>query len=382
MALGRLISLAVISGIFSRKGEELDILPPPPPFPEIGAKEDRKKEAVKARKLEEKKRQKELELKGKKEEKRKKQEEREKVELKKRKERELREKERRNEEKRKQEEKIRKELAMAKQKEEAEKRKAEEERQIDEGKQKNKDKPRNLAFEKELGKKKSENACGKKASEKEWQMGSGVKDFEPLPKIDLKDIPLPFERPKKKTIFDLILGRKKNEEGEKGFKKELEEIEELYQETEKEKGAKTRLDVPELKLPAMGKFEKKIIKHEEVVDAEEEIKRAIEGMRKAKKKKPIVRDLFKKKEKPVEEKVEIPEIMPRVKERADGVELVEEKIHKARLALMDFKFDEAKRVYIEIMKMYNELEPKKKSKVYQDIKDLYYERKSAEKFGK
>jgi hypothetical protein len=49
---------------------------------------------------------------------------------------------------------------------------------------------------------------------------------------------------------------------------------------------------------------------------------------------------------------------------------------------MDFKFDEAKRRYIEIMKMYNELEPKKKSKVYHDIKDLYYERKSAEKFVK
>ena len=74
--------------------------------------------------------------------------------------------------------------------------------------------------------------------------------------------------------------------------------------------------------------------------------------------------------------------MPRVEEKEDSVELIEEKIHKARLALMDFKFDEAKRVYIEIMKMYNELASKKKSKVYQDIKDLYYERKSAEKFAK
>jgi hypothetical protein len=74
--------------------------------------------------------------------------------------------------------------------------------------------------------------------------------------------------------------------------------------------------------------------------------------------------------------------MPRTYDKIDHVELIEEKVHKARLALMDFKFDEAKRRYIEIMKMYNELEPKKKSKVYHDIKDLYYERKSAEKFVK
>ena len=62
-------------------------------------------------------------------------------------------------------------------------------------------------------------------------------------------------------------------------------------------------------------------------------------------------------------------------------ELIEERIHKARLALMDFKFDDAKRVYIEIMKIYNDLDQNKKAKVYQDIKDLYYERKSAEKFA-
>ena len=103
-------------------------------------------------------------------------------------------------------------------------------------------------------------------------------------------------------------------------------------------------------------------------------------MRKAKKA-SVVKGLFRKK-KPAEEKVETLEVMPRTYDKIDHVELIEEKVHKARLALMDFKFDEAKRRYIEIMKMYNELEPKKKSKVYHDIKDLYYERKSAEKFVK
>ena len=45
-------------------------------------------------------------------------------------------------------------------------------------------------------------------------------------------------------------------------------------------------------------------------------------------------------------------------------------MHKARLSLMDFKFDEAKRTYLEIMKIYSGLEPKKKAKVYKDIRDF------------
>ena len=74
--------------------------------------------------------------------------------------------------------------------------------------------------------------------------------------------------------------------------------------------------------------------------------------------------------------------MPRFEERTDEIELVEEKIHKARLALMDFKFDMAKKVYIDIMRIYNDMDSKKKARVYPDIKDLYYERKSAEKYSK
>ncbi|MAH33589.1 hypothetical protein CL615_04335 [archaeon] len=108
-------------------------------------------------------------------------------------------------------------------------------------------------------------------------------------------------------------------------------------------------------------------------------------MKAFKKKHPILKGLLKKKSKKKEEiieKVETPEIMPVTEEKADAIVLIEEKIHKARLALMEFKFDEARKVYIEIMKLYNELDIKKKSKVYQDIKDLYYERKTAEKFAK
>ena len=81
-------------------------------------------------------------------------------------------------------------------------------------------------------------------------------------------------------------------------------------------------------------------------------------------------------------KIELPEVMPKTYDKLEDIEIIEERIHKARLALMDFKFDEAKRIYIEVMKKYNVLEPKGKSRVYQDIKDLYYERKNAEKFDR
>ena len=74
-------------------------------------------------------------------------------------------------------------------------------------------------------------------------------------------------------------------------------------------------------------------------------------------------------------------VMPSVKEKADGIWQIEEKIHKARLSLMEFKFEDAKKIYLEIMRIYNELEPKNKLKAYQDINDLYYERKSAERFA-
>ena len=47
-----------------------------------------------------------------------------------------------------------------------------------------------------------------------------------------------------------------------------------------------------------------------------------------------------------------------------------------------FHVDDAKRIYIEIMGLYSNISQKDRYKVYQDIRDLYYERKSAEKFSK
>ena len=45
MLLGHIFNFTIISGIFKKSNENLDILPPPPPFPEIWAEEKTAKEA-------------------------------------------------------------------------------------------------------------------------------------------------------------------------------------------------------------------------------------------------------------------------------------------------------------------------------------------------
>jgi len=181
-----------------------------------------------------------------------------------------------------------------------------------------------------------------------------------------------LKKPENNTVFKKIFGKKK----ETSFDLELREIEKT--------GSKLKSSITKSEIPDLISLEKKELTNPmEVVKAEEEIERAISGMKKGKQKKPsILSGFFKRKIEPVEEKLEIPEVMPRTYDKIDYVELIEEKMHKVRMALMDFKFNEAKNVYIQIIKMYDNLESKNKSKVYQDISNLYYERKSAEKFAK
>ena len=195
---------------------------------------------------------------------------------------------------------------------------------------------------------------------------------------------------KKKTFESLNkLGLIKTEKEKKERDKESDlgklfvekELEGGFEEFKKVKAVKKKLEIPELVSRKKGEVEKKIERPYEVIKSEEEIKKAIEGIKEKKKKPSILKKLFKKRVE-VEEKVERPEIMPRIEEKVDVIYLIEEKMHKARIELMDFKFGDAKGIYVEIMKMYNGLEPKKKAKVYQDIKDLYYERKSAERYAK
>jgi len=381
MSLRQLINLITISGIF-KKDDDLDILPPPPPFPEIEEEEEKVKDVERIREEREKQNQKELELERKKEEQKKRQEERE------RKEAELRERREREIEKRRKE-KLRQEKKKARGKKvfdffhglgliKTEKEK------IEIGKQK-------LEYKrhKELSKKKAwqERVTREKEKQKEKELEIKRRREEEIKKqeeierqqrevkkreqkeLELKKkgkLELEKEIPKKKP-FSGILSRKGVD---LELERELKEIEEIAPKPVK-KIKETKLEIPE--------FEK-IEKPMDMEKAEDEIQKAIQGM-KMKKRPSIISGLFKKKEK-VEKKIETPEVMPRTYDKIDYVELIEEKIHKARLFLMDFRFDEAKEVYIEIMRMYTELEPKKKVKVYQDIRELYYERKSAEKFAK
>lgn len=201
----------------------------------------------------------------------------------------------------------------------------------------------------------------KKIDKKKSQILSRIEDRE-------------IQKPEKKTMFGRIFGKKKVVTE---FDKVLEK--QSFSGRRKSKAFSSELgDLEKLEAPESRLLE--IEKPVEIAKDEEEIERAIKVTKGVKKRPSIVKGWFKKKE--PEEKVGIPEVMPRTYDKIDYVEEIEEKMHKARLALMDFKFEEVKSVYVEIMRMYNQLEPKKRSKVYQDIKDLYYERKSAEKFAR
>ena len=63
---------------------------------------------------------------------------------------------------------------------------------------------------------------------------------------------------------------------------------------------------------------------------------------------------------------------------ASDMEKIQGKIGEARTALMDFNLNKAKSLYLEIISTYNGMKPEDKAKVYNDISDLYSERKSAE----
>jgi len=308
-----LINILSISGIFGKSIGELDLLPPPPPFPkieeEVGStekirkgKDKQNREAERLREREEKRRQRELKLKKKK---------------------------------------------------------------------------NNGLMEKGGGKAREKtfdffNKLGfVKTEEEKKELERQKQEYKKLKIIAKK-----MGEGKKRKQRELPLMKK---EDERHLDKELEDIEKIIlvpMQEKKIETADTEFEIPEFT------FGEKIEKPHEVIKAEEEIKKAIEGIKHTEKKRPsLIKGLFKKR-RYVAEKVERPEVMPRIEVNPDSIELIEEKMHKARLALMDFKFVEAKRIYVEIMSKYNSLDQEKKAKVHQDITDLYYERKSAEKFAK
>ncbi len=322
-----LIGLIAISGFFGSKNEDLDILPPPPPFPDIGI--DKPKDAA---------------------------------------EDEWKRSKQRIEEDRKTRMEFERQKSIEKKKEDRRKKQEEIQKKL-------------------LEKQKKSDAKKEK-----------IKIPKPIGEKDEGRIELPKPE-QKKSFFGKLFGKKDEE-----LEKELEELEEIKPWAKEPRLITKKL--PELKIPEAGvkapkpireKIEpikdiseielpeikiKESVKPLDLEKAQEEIRKSIESMQREKRE-PSIGRLFRKKEKEeVMEKIETPEVMPRTFDKIDHVQEIEERIHKARMCLMDFKFDDAKMIYIDIMRRYNDLESKDKSKVYDDIRDLYYERKGAEKFAK
>ena len=62
----------------------------------------------------------------------------------------------------------------------------------------------------------------------------------------------------------------------------------------------------------------------------------------------------------------------------DDVEAVTEMIRQARNHLENLNLELSKKTYLEIIERYNKMDPKLQSLVYQEIRELYTERKNAE----
>lgn len=106
----------------------------------------------------------------------------------------------------------------------------------------------------------------------------------------------------------------------------------------------------------------------EILEAQEEIKSAIENIKKQEQP-SFLKRLFVKKPKQ-ESNEELPQL--------DKISVIQNNIKKARDALMRYDMETAKASYLEIMRLYSQIKPEEQARVYNDIKDLYAERKSAE----
>jgi len=120
-------------------------------------------------------------------------------------------------------------------------------------------------------------------------------------------------------------------------------------------------------------------KPKELEDAEKEIQSAIESIKKQEKQSFFSRLFstnFKSRDFGRENvKIETNRGFP---DERNGISQINKKIEEAREALMNFNLEAAKRKYMEAMRIYNHIKPEEQARVYNDIKELYYERKNAE----
>lgn len=115
-------------------------------------------------------------------------------------------------------------------------------------------------------------------------------------------------------------------------------------------------------------------KKPEIEEAKDEIKSAIEKIKATEKKPSLFKRLFTKK---VQEQKKEEKLMPELPE-TDDFSRIKNSINRARQALMSFDLEAAKNNYLEALKIYNSLKAEDQAKIYQELQELYLERKSAE----
>ena len=207
------------------------------------------------------------------------------------------------------------------------------------------------------------------------------------PKQETDILPPPFPFPK----LEIFEAEKQEKQIGKKIEKEVKKIkpeikekikpfkERIFFKLPKIKGEIELKEKPSLALESL-KEPIEIEKLLEAGNAEQEISRAIEDLKKQK-------YLFKlSKPEKEKQKIKLPEMAEKlqklppveIEEPKDEVIAIKHKIHDARNALMDFDLIKAKVIYIKIMNMYNNLSPEKQARVYEDIMELYDERKNAE----
>ena len=124
------------------------------------------------------------------------------------------------------------------------------------------------------------------------------------------------------------------------------------------------------KKPQVIKEPKEEFKPLDLKDAEKEIRQAVKKIQK----KPSLWKRLLYRKRPAGR--EYPEIS--LKPEMDGVKAVQNLIKSSRNALLEFNLKKAKEFYIGANRIYNDLSVDKQAEVYNDIKNLYDERKSAE----
>lgn len=182
---------------------------------------------------------------------------------------------------------------------------------------------------------------------------------------------------------DRIL-KKKDEKSKKAQSKEMKrwktQIKNLEKQTIKPTIKNTNEGI-ESELTTKGEFmensSKILEKPQEILEAEQEIRDAIEKI-KIKEKPSFFRNLFAKREGTVikDDSIEEPSIPEAIS--VDGISFIQNKINEIRQYLTTLDLENARTSYIEIMSCYSSMKPEEKAIVYNDVREIYLERKNAE----